>query len=248
MGLTALSEQTALVTGAGQRIGRAIALALAAEGARLVLHYRDSAAQADALRQELLASGAEAFTLRADLAVAADRDSLVPRAADLAGGLDLLVNSAAGFPPSRLETLTLDEITSNVEVNAWAPFVLCRAFREVVGRGRIVNLLDTRVTGYDWGHVGYLLSKQMLAALTRMLALDFAPEITVNAVAPGLILPPPGQEDSYLEALIHTVPLHKHGDAEDIAAAVVFLLRSDFITGATLFVDGGRHLREYGHG
>lgn len=248
MGLTSLQGQTALVTGAGRRLGRAIALALAAEGARLVLHYRRSAQEAEALRVELAAGGTEAWTVQADLADAAARQALIPLAMDVAGGLDLLVNNAAGFAPGRVENLTLENVIASLELNAWAPFELCRDFRQRQGRGRIVNLLDTRVTGFDWGHVGYLLSKQALAELTRLMALDFAPAMTVNAVAPGLILPPEGKDESYLETLIDTVPLRRHGDPEDVAAAVVFLLRSDFVTGTTLFVDGGRHLREAQHG
>jgi pteridine reductase len=248
MGLTSLEGQTALVTGAGRRLGRAIALALAAEGARLVLHYRHSEQEAEALRAELLAGGAHAWTVQADLAEAASRETLIPLALEVAGGLDLLVNNAAGFAPSRVESLTFESLVASLELNAWAPFELCRGFRASQGRGRIVNLLDTRVTGFDWAHVAYLLSKQVLAELTRLMALEFAPEMTVNAVAPGLILPPEGKDETYLEALTDTVPLCKHGDAEDVAAAVVFLLRSDFVTGVTLFVDGGRHLRENQHG
>ena len=244
MGLISLQGKTALVTGAARRLGRAITQALAAEGASVVLHYRDSEAEAEALRQELAAAGTQAWTIQADLTDAAELEALVPRAMELAGGVDLLVNNASAFPPGTLEDLTLDSLTQNLAINAWAPFVLSRALHGSAARGSIVNLVDSHAVGYDWGHVGYLLSKQALASLTRMMALAFAPAFTVNAVAPGLILPPEGQDESYFAALIRNVPLRKHGDAEDIAAGVVFLLRSDFITGATLFVDGGWHLKQ----
>ena len=244
MGLTSLEGKTALVTGAARRLGRGIAQALAAEGAAVVLHYRDSEAEAEALRAEVAATGGQAWTLQADLTDAAELEALVPRAIELAGGLDLLVNNASAFPPGTLDDLTLETLMQNLAINAWAPFALSRALHRSAARGSIVNLVDSHAVGYDWGHVGYLLSKQALASLTRMMAVEYAPGFTVNAVAPGLILPPEGQDESYLQALAGSVPLRRWGDVEDIAAAVVFLLRSDFITGATLFVDGGWHLKQ----
>ena len=135
-----------------------------------------------------------------------------------------------------------------MEVNAWVPFILSRTFAERVGRGKIINLHDSRLKGYDLAHAGYILSKHVLAAMTRMMALEFAPNVTVNAVAPGLILPPPDKDESYLQSLVHTVPLQRHGEPQDIADAVAFLIQSDFITGQVIYVDGGRHLHEYSNG
>ena len=155
-----------------------------------------------------------------------------------------------------------------MEVNAWVPLALSRRFAAGLGvtpglaraaraprgtvphrpRGSIVNLHDTHLAGYDFEHAGYILSKHVLANLTRMLALELAPGITVNAVAPGLILPPPGADESYLTANAHRVPLQRHGGPRDIAEAIVFLIRSDFITGQVIYVDGGRHLQGYADG
>jgi NAD(P)-dependent dehydrogenase (short-subunit alcohol dehydrogenase family) len=126
--------------------------------------------------------------------------------------------------------------------------VLSREFARLAGRGKIVNLLDTKIIGYDRAHVAYILSKHMLSVLTRMCALEFAPGITVNGVAPGLILPPLGKDENYLEQLARSVPLKRHGGPEDVAKAVVYLLTSDFVTGQVIFVDGGRHLLEEGNG
>jgi NAD(P)-dependent dehydrogenase (short-subunit alcohol dehydrogenase family) len=244
MPLANLSGQTALVTGGAKRIGRAIALALAGEGADVVVHYRSSREEAEALRGKLASLGVRAWTVGADFADEAETASLIARAAELAGPLSLLVNSASDFPPSTLENVTWSDVQRQIEVTAWAPFVLCREFVGQAQGGSIVNLLDSRVTGWDENHVAYLWAKQLFAAMTSPLALAYAPAFTVNGVAPGLILPPPGGDESYLEALTHTVPLRRHGDPEDIAAAVVFLLKSPFITGEVIFVDGGRHLRE----
>jgi len=125
-------------------------------------------------------------------------------------------------------------------VNAWAPLCLSRAFRRFAKRGAIVNILDARRPGEDAAHVAYSLSKLALEGITRICATQFAPYIRVNAVAPGLILPPPGKDVSYLENLKYRVPLRRYGDPRDIATAVVFLVKSRFITGEIVHVDGGR--------
>lgn len=242
--LDTLHGKTALVTGGAQRLGQAIARALAEAGVHVAIHCRRSVKEAAALAREIEAMGVRAWVLRADLCHPDECQALVARTLEAAGSLDFLVNNAAIFPRSTLADVTWEDLQANLAVNTWAPFVLGREFRKSVASGAIVNLLDTRVQGYDWAHVGYIVSKHALAVLTRMTALDYAPTIRVNAVAPGLILPPPGQDGSYLQRLADTVPLKRHGGAEDVAAAVLFLLRSDFITGQVLFVDGGRHLRE----
>ncbi len=243
-----LAGQNALVTGAAKRIGRAIALAFADEGANVVLHYRSSEDEARELAAEIEKRGCRTWLVRADLESLEDAASLLPRAWEAAGKLSILVNSAAIFRPDTLATVTLESVTEHLQVNAWAPFLLMRAFAERATSGKIVNLLDTRVDSFDFGHVGYILSKHALAELTRMAALEYAPRITVNAVAPGLILPPPGEGEDYLERMKDSVPLHRHGDADDIARAVLMLAASDFITGEILHVDGGRHLWGTHHG
>lgn len=208
-----------------------------------MVHYHRSAEEAQDLVRELERRGVRAFLLQADLEDPQASEALIPRACELAGPLDILINNASIFPPHTLETVTFDAVVENAAVNAWAPFVLSRAFAQQGRPGKIINLLDARLTGYDWSHVAYILSKQALALLTRMTALAYAPDITVNAVAPGLILPPPGQDESFLQRLASKVPLQRHGCAEDISAAVLFLLKSDFITGQVLYVDGGQHLK-----
>jgi pteridine reductase len=245
MAVRTLKGRTALVTGAGKRIGRAIALALSAEGANIVIHYNRSGAEAKDLAAEVEATGAKAWLLKADLKHQQESGTLVDRAHEISGGFDILVNNASIFPKSTLADLTLDGFTESMTVNAWVPFSFMRDFRRVCSRGDIINILDTRLADYDWKHVGYILSKHALSILTKMSAVEYAPEIRINAVSPGLILPPPGEDTSYLEGLTHTVPLKRHGDPEDIASAVVFLLKNDFLTGAVIPVDGGRHLKEH---
>ena len=138
---------------------------------------------------------------------------------------------------------TLQDLEDNIQVNAISPLLIARSFAEQGCEGAIVNFLDTRITEYDNGHAAYHLSKRMLFTLTRMMALEFAPSIRVNAVAPGLILPPPGEDLSYLQKLAHTNPLNRIGSPESITDAVLFLLRSEFVTGQVIFVDGGYHMK-----
>ncbi len=235
----------ALVTGAGKRLGKAIALGLAAEGAGVVIHYHSSADAAESVAAGIRASGGRAWTVRGDLADPAAVERILADAMDRAGPIDLLVNSAGIFPESTLESVTFDDFAASARVNAWAPLALSRAFaRALDGRGgRVVNLVDTRVDGHDPGHIGYILSKHVLAAATTILARELAPRVTVNAVSPGAVLPPvDGADHDYLARIGQTLPLKREGSAADIVDTVLFLLKAPFITGETIHVDGGAHL------
>lgn len=243
-----LAGKTALVTGGALRLGAATVRALAAEGANVVIHYNRSQAPAEQLAQEVREGGTSVWTLQANLEQLDEVEALIPMAKEPAGKLDILINSASIFPADSLSEMKIEDLLRNIRVNAWAPFALSRSFALHAKRGAIVNFLDTRVAGYDWKHASYIASKSMLELWTRMMALKFAPNIRVNAVAPGLILPPPGKDESYLDAMKDTVPLKRYGGAEDIVAAVLFLLRSEFVTGQLIYVDGGRHLMEYTRG
>jgi pteridine reductase len=243
-----LHSKTALVTGAAKRIGAAISVALAREGANVILHYHGSSDEASRLRDDIVSLGVQSWLLQADFEEPPEYETLIERAIQTAGGLDMLVNNASLFPVDSLATVTFESLTRNMEVNAWVPLVLSRDFARLVGRGKIVNLVDSRTHDFDWTHVAYILSKHVLDVLTRVTALRYAPDITVNGVAPGLVLPPPGEDEGYIDRLTSTVPLKRHGSPEDIAEAVIYLLKSDFITGEVINVDGGRHLKEYQSG
>jgi NAD(P)-dependent dehydrogenase (short-subunit alcohol dehydrogenase family) len=235
--------KSALVTGGAKRLGRATALALGAAGANVVVHYRRSEAEAAAVVRELTALGARAWAVGANLGVPGDRRGLIARATELAGPLHVLVNNASTFVPNDLQAVTRDGLFASLDVNAWAPFELGRHFARAADRGHIVNLLDTRVVGpYDASHFAYTASKRLLGVFTQVMALHFAPRVAVNAVAPGLILPPEGEGPAFLESRKAGVPLARAGDPAFVAEAVLFLVTSEFITGQTIFVDGGRHL------
>jgi len=244
MSRESLHGKTALVTGAAKRIGREIALALARAGINVAVHFRQSATQAEELRTELASHGVRVWLVEADFTDLAATQRLIPEVLAVTGSLDILVNSASVFLPSTIQDMDFAGLMQHMQINAWAPFVLSREFAHHVGSGKIINMLDTRIVGDDRSHVAYILSKQIFALLMKMTAIEFAPRITVNGVAPGLILPPAGKDESYMNNLAQTIPLKRHGEPVDIADAVLYLLKSNFVTGQVIFVDGGRHLME----
>jgi pteridine reductase len=240
-----LHGKTAIVTGAARRIGRAISTALGEAGVNVVIHDHQSLqGECENLCDELEHFGVKAWIVTADFENPSDSASVVERALKAAGSLDILVNSAAIFVGDTLKDADFGNLMRHMQINAWGPLILSREFARLATRGKIINLLDTRISGYDWTHVSYILSKHVLHVLTKMTALEFAPGITVNGLAPGLILPPPGKDMSYLNELAQRVPLKRHGGPQDIVDAVLFLLKSDFITGQVINIDGGRHLME----
>ena len=238
-----LKGKTALVTGGAKRLGAAVVRALAAEGVHCVIHYRSSQSEAKALAKEIGSAGVKAFTVQGDLAEPANARTIWTEAVAAAGPIDILINSASIFPEGGLDSLDEGTLTKNVNVNALSPFHLSQCIAEAERPGVIINFIDTMVRDYDKKHVPYHLSKKMLHDLTRMMAVEYAPNIRVNAVAPGLVLPPEGKDESYLEGLKDSNLLQSYGCAEQIAHAVLFLLTNTFVTGQTIYIDGGRNLR-----
>jgi pteridine reductase len=243
-----LPGSTALVTGAARRIGRNIATALADSGVNVIIHYRNSGQEAENLRDQLISRGVKAWLVRADFDRIEGARELFDDAIAAAGSIDFLINNASSFFPATVHEISFAQLMRDIQVNAWSPFELSREFARRFGRGKIINLLDTRVAGYDRSHVGYIISKRILSDLTEIMSVEFAPGISVNAVAPGLILPPPGKDAQYLESLAPSLPLRRHGEPDDISEAVLYLLKSNFVTGQVIYVDGGRHVMERNRG
>jgi pteridine reductase len=233
----------ALVTGATSPLGQAIALRLAAEGANIVAHYHNSKDEAKALGRKIRDLGRTFYSLQADFAKEREAGSLIPKVIKIAGTPDILINNASIFPHSTLRSLDYSDFLNTMQINAWAPIVLSREFARRVRHGAIVNLLDSRIIGGDPEHAGYIISKQVLAAATRMMAIECAPTVRVNAVAPGLVLIH-RRDRSMFKRLSRKLPLQKYADPEDVADAVAFLSKSASITGQTIFVDNGRRMRE----
>lgn len=237
-----LTGKVALVTGAAHRIGREIALALADAGADVIVHCNKSIKEAEEVAAEISARKKKAWVISSDLENEEECTKLISRAIEKTNSLNILVNNVSIIKPNTIANVSLDDLTQHMQINAWAPLTLCREFKKQATHGKIVNLLDARLDSFDFNHVAYMLSKQALAWLTKIMAIEFAPDISVNAVSPGLILPPEGKDESYLNSLIDSVPLKKHGKPHDVAQAVIYLITSEFLTGQIINVDGGRHL------
>ncbi len=238
-----------LITGAGQRLGRAVALDLARAGRSVVVHYRNSAAAAEAVAAEARTLGAGAVTVRADLDQRADRATLVARAVETAGApVTALVNCAAIFEHDTIASLSEEALQRHILINAFTPSLLARDLYNHLpegARGAVVNFLDFKLANPYPDHFSYTLSKYALAGATELLARAMAPRVRVNAVAPGYTLPAPGQADADFQRLKDDVPLQRGPTPEDIAGAVRFLLENQAVTGQTIYVDGGRRFRTY---
>lgn len=237
-----LDGQVALVTGAAKRIGRSIALRLAAEGAAVVVNYKSSKKEADAVVREIRAAGGQAMAVHADVARRADVKKLFIAVKKEFGRLDILVNNAGAFFPLNFEEITDEQWDGILDTNLKSQFLCAQAAAPMMkrqGRGRIINLssLGGMLPWPSYTH--YCVSKAGSIMLTRCLARALAPEILVNSVAPGTIQFPGEPPD---EEYIRRVPLQRTGTGEDIAGAVMYLATADFVTGQVLVVDGGRTL------
>jgi len=224
-----LSGKRALVTGGALRIGRAIVKALQAEGVEVVVHYCHSEIEAHALSPN---------TVQADLEKPEEYASLIERA----GELDILINNASIFTKDSLAMSSPEKSLREFQINLFAPMELTRAFARQTGAGAVVNLLDRRIQCHDTSCVPYSLSKKGLAEMTKIAALEYAPNVRVNGVAPGPVLPPPGSSAGSARELAGNIPLDELPTPEQIADAVLFLLRAESVTGQIIYVDGGQHL------
>jgi pteridine reductase len=238
-----LNDKTILITGAARRVGRSLALAVARSGGDVLIHFRTSPHEAESLQQEISTFGRTAKLIQADLADPASVERLFAQAAAL-GPVDGLVNNASIFESLDWQTTRLEDWNRHLMVNLTAPFVLSQAFARALPKGtpgRIVNILDWRAFRPGPDHLPYTISKSALAALTQSLAAALAPQITVNALALGAILPPSDGGDT--EALIRSVPAQRWASLPEVDEALIFLLAGPaYITGEILHVDGGRHL------
>ena len=240
-----LTGKVAVVTGGAVRVGRALTLTLAEVGCNVFIHYGRSAGPAQETQAAAQAFGVEADIYSADLSDLDSTQSVIPAAVARFARVDVLVNSAAIFPEEdTFESTDAKQWDTLFNINLRAPFLLSRAFAEQVGeQGKIVNVLDARIRQPAPDHFVYRLTKTGLATMTVQMAHALAPRITVNAVALGAILPPPGEDESYLQNIAEKrVPLKRHGSAEIVAQNVLHLLQQDFLTGVTIPIDGGEFL------
>jgi len=239
-----LAGAVVIVTGGAVRLGKAMALGVAGAGARVVVHYGHSAEAARRTVAEIESFGGEAMAVQADFLDAGSAGAVVGQAAERFGRVDALVNSASIYEPADVAGTTESLWDRHFAINLKAPFFLCQAFAAQLGerRGHIVNIADWRGTRPTASRVAYTLTKAGLIAMTQSLAQALAPNVQVNAIAPGVILPPPGEGDEYVQRLLPSIPLRRSGSPADVVEALLYLLRSDFVSGEVLYVTGGQHL------
>ncbi len=243
-----LEDKVALVTGGAVRVGREIALALAREGCDVVVHFRESAPEAELLAEDIRRLGRQAWLVCGDFTNAYSPDVVMRTAWELAGWVDILVNNAAVFSQLPLGAMDVEELESMWRVNSLAPMLLARTMATLAEEseilpddycGRIVNVLDRRIIRPEHGRLPYWMTKKSLEAFTVGGALEFAPRITVNGVAPGPVLAP---ENPDLSESAGPMPLAVRCLASDVASAVVYLCGAMTVTGQIIFVDSGQHL------
>jgi NAD(P)-dependent dehydrogenase (short-subunit alcohol dehydrogenase family) len=236
----------ALVTGAGKRLGRAIALRLAQAGCDVAVHFRGSEAEAIETEREIRATGKRAETFGVDLSDFAAMDAALAKIERTFGRApDVLVNSASIFEWDDITTVAPASLERHFNTNLFAPVLLARQIveRSHEGtRGLIINILDTKLANTNPDHLSYTLTKYALQGFTEMMARGLAPRFRVNAISPGHTLPGPDETDEHFQANHAQTPLARGSTAEDIAEAAAYLLGAQAVTGQTLIVDGGVYM------
>jgi NAD(P)-dependent dehydrogenase (short-subunit alcohol dehydrogenase family) len=239
------STKIALVTGGAKRIGKSIALRLAENGWSVAIHYRKSAAKAEAVAAEVRLRGGRAMTLMADLGNEAEVVQMIPRVTATLGPLTLLVNNASVFEMDKADSVTRESWDKHIEANLRAPFVLSQAFARQLPegeQGNIINLLDQRVWKLTPYFISYTIAKMGLWTLTRTLALSYAPRIRVNGIGPGPTLPSPRQTEEQFAQQAAAMPLGHGATPQEIARGILYILSAPSMTGQMIALDGGEHL------
>jgi len=208
------------------------------------MHYCSSTDKdVDDALTDIKVPGVETWKFHSDFSNIDNVDNFFEKIQSSVGTVDFLINNASVFSPSKIKTLSIQELNHTLAINSIAPFKLSQHMAKQKRKGSIINILDSRVKRYDMNYAAYQLSKNMLYQMTEMMAVEFAPQIRVNGIAPGIILPPDGKDESHIRKLIHRNLFNRSGKLSDITDTVLFLLSNTFITGEVLFIDGGQNLK-----
>ena len=233
----------ALITGGSDRIGKAVAIHLAKQGYHLVLHYNSAKDKAENLQMHIESTyKVKVELLQINFLKENDFDRIFEDFKRKSITIEVLVNCASDFIPSSFNEQGSELFVKEMTINLKIPYLLTKAFARVFGKGNIINFVDTKVAKNKTVHLDYILSKKLLKDFTKISAVELAPKIRVNAIAPGLILPPEGKDESYLLNLAKDIPLKTIGNLDEILKAFQFILDSYFFTGQILYIDGGEHL------
>lgn len=241
-----MNSPAALITGAGTRLGSLFARHLATLGYDLALHCNTSVEGANQLAQDLRSTGRQCEVFKQDFTESFDADGFIASVVSRFANLECIINNASAYDAASAQDTGRELLETQFRVNFVTPFLLAGSFKRCVGRGQIINILDNKIAYHQYQYAAYLLSKKSLADFTRMAALEFAPAIRVNGIAPGVTLPGESRTDAYVNWRIEGIPLKKKGRDEQLTQALTYLLHNDFVTGQILFVDGGESVNQVG--
>jgi NAD(P)-dependent dehydrogenase (short-subunit alcohol dehydrogenase family) len=237
-------KKTAFITGASKRVGRALTEHLASIGWNVIIHFNSSEKKArelvDSLKQKFPEQDFE--TVKANFSKTGEVENLISKVAGEYGKFQLLINNASVFNPGYIKETSPGLFDLQMNVNFKAPLLLIRDFAKTCKAGSIINIVDTRITTNKSNFAAYSLSKKALWELTKMAALEFAPEIRVNAIAPGVTLPPEDKGGTYLQKMAQNIPMRKPGGVLPILQSLDYIIQNEHLTGQLLFADGGENL------
>lgn len=246
--MTELNDRppAALITGGAVRLGKAIALALARHGYHIALHYNNSHKPAEQTRTQIEELGVRCQLFQQDLTAVNELPALVDRAHVAFPGLNVLVNNASGYAQATIRETTPEIFLEQMAVNLQAPFFLTQAFARVCGQGSVINILDNKIGFNQFHYAAYVLSKKSLVKFTKMAAVELAPAVRVNGIAPGVVLPAETRSRQYISWRVRGIPLKRQGDPAHVTQTISYLLENSFVTGQIFIVDGGESLTNVG--
>lgn len=240
---SSLKGKVALVTGAGRRVGRAIALALGEAGAQVAVHYNGSEKGANETARQIRDGGSKAEIFQADLLDPSAPEQLIKSVTEKLGGIDILINSAAVMERTPLSDVSIKKWDDTLNLNLRAPFFLALEFAKTKSASVVVNIADLAAFEVWPDYIPHSIAKAGVVQMTRALAKTLAPKVRVNAVAPGAVLLPEDWPAESAARLERSTPLKRLGNPGDVAGAVLYLVTAQYVTGETIIVDGGRHVR-----
>src|SRR6056297_1165132 len=238
-----LEGKQVLITGAAHRMGAAAAIACAGAGADIILHYHSSQQQAAETAAQIEALGRRVVQVQGDFTNPSTPKQIFEKADAEGMSPRILINSASVYPRSTWDSMSFEELSESYLINTYAPLALSRTFAQSRNPESVIQVLDARMVDYDSEHYAYHLSKRTAHDITRVLAIELSPDIRVNGIAPGIILPDKGKDPQLLEKYKGGTLLKKIGRVNDYTQAVLFLSTNSFVTGQILFIDGGRHMK-----
>lgn len=240
-----MHQKAALITGGATRLGRHFAEYLADEGYDIALHVNSSRQEAEEVAELICAKGRECEIFYCNF-LSGDLEALIASVKQRFPGFNLLLNSASVYEPAPIGATELALLESQFRVNLFTPLLLTRYFSHAVQEGQVINIIDNKIAYHQFPYAAYLLSKKSLAELTRMAALEFAPRLRVNGIAPGVVLPAAQRISDYIEWRIEAIPVNHQGKPNHLVQALHYLLENTFVTGQILFVDGGESINMEG--